>query len=401
MAAKEKKGLGTGLGVLFGEDNYTDENELKLLPVSRLEPRREQPRTVFDDASLQELAESLRRYGVIQPVTARRLENGFYQIIAGERRWRVARLAGLEEIPVRVIEADDRRTAELALVENLQREDLNPIEEARGYQALIDEYGMTQEEAAQSVGRSRPAITNAIRLLSLSPAVLRLVEEGKLSAGHARALLPIAEEKAQKAAADEVLKKSLSVRGTEQLAAPVISTGSRGVYVSHGANRHQIQWSAVANASSYELAYSADGVRWTTVSASGTGAVVTGLTYGADVTYRVRALGTGSYTDSDWSRTKTFNVCPMDINNDGDIAGSDRTIMASAWLAEEGDDEYQYYADINGDGEVSNTDRPFIGQNWGKEAGDDDLVYPRALRAAEVVFAAYESGGIDVDLNIF
>jgi len=219
MAAKEKKGLGTGLGVLFGEDNYTDENELKLLPVSRLEPRREQPRTVFDDGALQELAESLRRYGVIQPVTARKLENGFYQIIAGERRWRAARLAGLEEIPVRVIEADDRRTAELALVENLQREDLNPIEEARGYQALIDEYGMTQEEAAQSVGRSRPAITNAIRLLSLSPSVLRLVEEGKLSAGHARALLPIAEEKAQKAAADEVLKKSLSVRRTEQLAA--------------------------------------------------------------------------------------------------------------------------------------------------------------------------------------
>ena len=219
MAAKEKKGLGTGLGVLFGEDNYTDENELKLLPVSRLEPRREQPRTVFDDEALQELAESLRRYGVIQPVTARKLDNGFYQIIAGERRWRAARLAGLEEIPVRVIEADDRRTAELALVENLQREDLNPIEEARGYQALIDEYGMTQEEAAQSVGRSRPAITNAIRLLSLSPAVLKLVEEGKLSAGHARALLPITEEKAQKAAADEVLKKSLSVRRTEQLAA--------------------------------------------------------------------------------------------------------------------------------------------------------------------------------------
>ena len=219
MAAKEKKGLGTGLGVLFGEDTYTAENELKQLPVSRLEPRREQPRTVFDDAALQELAESLRRYGVIQPVTARKLDNGFYQIIAGERRWRAARLAGLEEIPVRVIEADDRRTAELALVENLQREDLNPIEEARGYQALIDEYGMTQEEAAQSVGRSRPAITNALRLLSLSPAVLSLVEEGKLSAGHARALLPITEEKAQKAAADEVLKKSLSVRRTEQLAA--------------------------------------------------------------------------------------------------------------------------------------------------------------------------------------
>ncbi len=188
---------------------------------------------------------------------------------------------------------------------------------------------------------------------------------------------------------------------TEQLAAPAISTGSRGVYVSHGANRHQIQWSAVANASGYELAYSADGVRWTTVSASGTGAVVTGLTYGADVTYRVRALGTGSYTDSDWSAVKVFNVCPMDINGDGDIAGSDRTIMATSWLAEEGDDEYRYYADINGDGEVSNTDRPFIGQNWNKEAGDDDLVYPRPVRAADAVFAVYESGGIDVDLNIF
>ena len=186
MAAKEKKGLGTGLGILFGEEEYNDENELRQLSVTKLVPRREQPRTVFDDASLQELADSLRRYGVIQPVTARKLDGGFYQIIAGERRWRAARLAGLEEIPVRVIEADDRRTAELALVENLQREDLNPIEEARGYQALIEEYGLTQEEAAQSVGRSRPAITNSMRLLSLAPAVLSMVEEGKLSAGSRR-----------------------------------------------------------------------------------------------------------------------------------------------------------------------------------------------------------------------
>lgn len=222
MAAKEKKGLGTGLGVLFGEDTYTDENELKQLPVSRLEPRREQPRTVFDDAALQELAESLRRYGVIQPVTARKLDNGFYQIIAGERRWRAARLAGLEEIPVRVIEADDRRTAELALVENLQREDLNPIEEARGYRALIDEYGLTQEEAAKSVGRSRPAVANAMRLLSLCPAVLELTEQGKLSAGHARALVPILDEKTQTAAANEVVDKGLSVRQTEQLAARLL-----------------------------------------------------------------------------------------------------------------------------------------------------------------------------------
>ena len=223
MAAKEKKGLGTGLGILFGEDAYTDENELKLLPLGKLEPRQTQPRSVFDDEALQELAESVKRYGVIQPVTARRLPSGYYQIIAGERRWRAARLAGLEEIPVRVVEADDRRTAELALVENLQREDLNPIEEARGFRSLIrsliDDYGLTQEEAAQSVGRSRPAIANALRLLSLDAQTLALVEDGKLSAGHARALLPIADEKARAAAANEVVKKGLSVRKTELLAA--------------------------------------------------------------------------------------------------------------------------------------------------------------------------------------
>lgn len=227
MAAKEKKGLGTGLGVLFGEETYSDENELKNLPVAKLEPRREQPRTVFDDEALQELADSVSRYGVIQPVTVRKLPSGYYQIIAGERRWRAARLAGLEEIPTRVIEADDRRVAELALVENLQREDLNPIEEARGYRALIDDYGLTQEEAAVSVGRSRPAIANSLRLLSLSPKVLGLVEEGKLSAGHARALLGLSEDDEQLAAADEVLKKALSVRQTEQLAARRVKEKTR------------------------------------------------------------------------------------------------------------------------------------------------------------------------------
>ena len=219
MAAKDKKGLGTGLGILFGENEYNDENELKLLSVSKLEPRQEQPRSVFDDAALQELADSVKRYGVIQPVTARRLPSGYYQIIAGERRWRAARMAGLEEIPVRVIEADDRRTAELALVENLQREDLNPIEEARGYQTLIEDYGLTQEEAALSVGRSRPAVANALRLLSLDHDTLALVEEGKLSAGHARALLPIPDAKSRLAAANEVIKKGLSVRKTELLSA--------------------------------------------------------------------------------------------------------------------------------------------------------------------------------------
>ena len=189
--------------------------------------------------------------------------------------------------------------------------------------------------------------------------------------------------------------------GGSQLAAPTISTGSRGVYASYGANRHQIQWSAVANASGYELAYSADGNSWTTVSASGTGAVVTGLTYGAAMQYRVRALGTGSYTDSDWSAVKVFSVCPMDINGDGDISGGDRSIVALMWLAEEGDDNFQNYADVNGDGEISVPDRQFIGSNWNKEAGDDDLTYPRPVRAADAVFAAYESGDIDTDLNIF
>ena len=168
---------------------------------------------------MQELADSISQYGLIQPITARKLNTGYYQIIAGERRWRASRLAGLTEVPVRVIEADDRKTAELALVENLQREDLNPIEEAKGYKTLIDEFGLTQEEAAKSVGRSRPAITNALRLLSLSPKVLEMVEKNKLSAGHARALISIADDRKQLDAANEVLEKGLSVRKTEQLAA--------------------------------------------------------------------------------------------------------------------------------------------------------------------------------------
>jgi len=215
---KEKKGLGIGLDALFGVDE-TEESELQTLPIAKVEPRLDQPREIFDEQSLQELADSIAQYGLIQPITARKLDSGYYQIIAGERRWRAARLAGLTELPVRVIEADDRRTAELALVENLQREDLNPIEEARGYRALIDEYGLTQEETAKSVGRSRPAVANAMRLLSLCPAVLEMVEKGQLSAGHARALVPILDDKLQTAAAKEVVDKGLSVRQTEQLAA--------------------------------------------------------------------------------------------------------------------------------------------------------------------------------------
>lgn len=222
MAAKNNKGLGIGLDALFGSSlNEEEDSELQYLPISKVEPRLEQPREYFDQEALQELADSISQYGLIQPITVRKLETGYYQIIAGERRWRASRLAGLTEVPVRVIEADDRRTAELALVENLQREDLNPIEEAKGYRTLIEEYGLTQEETAKSVGRSRPAITNAMRLLSLSAPVLEMVEKRELSAGHARALIPISDEKLQWEAANEVKSKNLSVRKTEQLAARI------------------------------------------------------------------------------------------------------------------------------------------------------------------------------------
>lgn len=242
MAAKNTKGLGTGLGVLFGGDDIDDsDSQLLTLPISKVEPRLEQPRQYFDEAALQELADSIAQYGLIQPITARKLDTGYYQIIAGERRWRAARLAGLHEVPVRVIEADDRRTAELALVENLQREDLNPIEEAKGYKTLIEEYGLTQEETAKSVGRSRPAVTNALRLLSLSKPVLEMVEKCELSAGHARALVPIEDSEKQLKAAIEVRDKALSVRKTEQLAARIgrepeeKSETSKGVKVNYSA----------------------------------------------------------------------------------------------------------------------------------------------------------------------
>lgn len=219
MAKETKKGLGTGLSALFGEDFLTadEESELMYVPLSKVEPRADQPRTSFKDEALIELADSIAQYGLIQPITVRKLSSGYYQIIAGERRWRASRLAGLDEVPVRVISADDRRVAELALVENLQREDLNPIEEAQGYKTLMEEYGLTQEEAAKSVGKSRPAITNTLRLLTLSEPVRKLVEGGKLSSGHARALLPIQDAALQLKVAQKVIAAGLSVRKTEQL----------------------------------------------------------------------------------------------------------------------------------------------------------------------------------------
>ena len=221
MAVKEKKGLGMGLDALFAANHYEDEPEAELLivPIEKVEPREDQPRQTFDPQALQDLADSIAQYGLIQPITVRRLPHDFYQIIAGERRWRASRMAGLNEVPVRILEADDRRTAELALVENLQREDLNPIEEAKGYRSLMHDYGLTQEETARSVGRSRPAVANSLRLLSLSAPVMTLVEKGELSAGHARALIPIENEQRQLQAAQEVIKKNLSVRTTERMAA--------------------------------------------------------------------------------------------------------------------------------------------------------------------------------------
>ena len=215
-----RKGLGTGLGALFGDDIYAEEDSQVLtLPISKVEPRSDQPRRAFDMDALEELADSIRQYGLIQPITVRKLPTGYYQIIAGERRWRAARMAELSDVPVRVIEADDRRAAELALVENLQREDLNPMEEARGFKKLMDEYGLTQEEAASAVGKSRPAIANSLRLLGLSTGVMELVESGELSAGHARALIPIADPERQLSAAMRVVSEGLSVRQTESLAA--------------------------------------------------------------------------------------------------------------------------------------------------------------------------------------
>lgn len=220
MSVAAKKGLGTGLDVLFGESIKEEKppEGVSKLPIAKVEPRDNQPRSVFDEEALAELAESIREYGLIQPVTVRQLPSGYYQLIAGERRWRAARLAGLTEIPAQIIEADDRLTTELALVENLQREDLNPVEEAQGYRTLMEEYGLTQDEAAQRVGKSRPAVANALRLLSLAPEVLQFVEQGLLSAGHARALVPIKPEELQIDAARQVIKNGLSVRRTEELA---------------------------------------------------------------------------------------------------------------------------------------------------------------------------------------
>ena len=213
------KGLGKGLGALLGDfaDEPLEKSAYQLLPIYKVEPNPDQPRHDFDEEELEALAESIRVHGVIQPLTVRELDSGYYQIIAGERRWRAARLAELSDIPAVIIEADDKKAMELALIENLQRQDLNPVEEALGYQSLIEEYGLTQEEAAGQVGKSRPAVANSLRLLTLAPEVLERLKRGELTAGHARAVLTLKTEKKQQEAAQKIVALGLSVRQAEML----------------------------------------------------------------------------------------------------------------------------------------------------------------------------------------
>ena len=214
-----ERGLGRGLGALLGDAALQSQEGGSLsLPISQVEPGLKQPRKRFEEEALQDLADSIRTHGIIQPLTVRRLSSGYYQIIAGERRWRAAKLAGLTEVPAVIIEADDRKVMELGLIENLQREDLNPIEEANGYKVLVEEYGLTQEEVAQRVGKSRPAVANALRRLALPDPGCQLLEEGKLSAGHARAILSIPNGGLQMQLAKKVIEDGLSVRQTEALA---------------------------------------------------------------------------------------------------------------------------------------------------------------------------------------
>ena len=219
MTLAKEKGLGKGLGALF--ETYGEEpvgnRPYQLLPIYKVEPNPGQPRQDFDEVELQALADSITQHGIVQPLTVRELSGGYYQIIAGERRWRAARLAGLSEIPAVIIEADDKKVMELALIENLQRQDLNPVEEAMGYRTLMDNYGMTQEDAANRVGKSRPAVANALRLLTLCPQVLEMVRNGSLTAGHARAVLSLKTEKKQQEAAQKISALGLSVRQAELL----------------------------------------------------------------------------------------------------------------------------------------------------------------------------------------
>ena len=218
------KGLGAGLGALLGDAALENESGAsEYLPLARIEPRSGQPRTEFDDEALQELSDSIREHGIIQPIVVRSIGGGYYQIIAGERRWRAARLAGLREAPVRIIDADDRSASEIALVENLQREDLNPVEEALGYRSLSQQYGLTQEDISRRVGKSRPVIANALRLLSLPEEVLHYLKDGTLSMSIARALLELEKPEDQIFAAKKIVDNGYTVREATALIKRILS----------------------------------------------------------------------------------------------------------------------------------------------------------------------------------
>ena len=214
----KQRGLGTGLGALFGDAAIEPTpSDFEYLPIQRIEPRQDQPRTLFEQERIEELTDSIREHGVLSPLLVRNIGDGSYQIIAGERRWRAARAADLNELPARIVVADDKRALELAMVENLQREDLSPIEEARGYRALMEEFGMTQEEIAQRVSKSRPSVANTLRLLALPAELKELVLRGELTAGSARALLALKNDETMRSAARTAVAGGMSVREVEAL----------------------------------------------------------------------------------------------------------------------------------------------------------------------------------------
>lgn len=248
MAKRAREsGLGRGLGALLGEEVYEPEQTgVTKLPIAKVQPNAAQPRKMFDSDSLSDLADSIREHGMLQPINVRLLASGYYQIISGERRWRAAREAGLEEVPVLVLEADDREAMELGLIENLQREDLNAMEEAQGYQTLMQEYGMTQEQVAEHVGKSRSAVANAVRLLSLSEDLQAMVEDGRLSAGHARAVLSVGDATVRSRLAEEIDKRGLSVREAETLAARLNNELGKGEAVQEPDTPPQVDYAGIA-----------------------------------------------------------------------------------------------------------------------------------------------------------
>ncbi len=224
-----EKALGRGLHAFFGVDEEKNSEGTVMLPIAKVEPRAEQPRKVFDPKALETLCDSIRQHGLLQPLTVRAMDGGYYQIIMGERLWRASRMAGLTEVPAIIIEADDKKAMELALIENLQREDLNPLEEAEGYKSLMENFGLTQEELAKRVGVSRPAVANALRLLGLPESVKKLLEDGKITSGHARALMQIEDHAKMEATASKIVTEGLSVRQTEQLGKKLSAKNNKAV----------------------------------------------------------------------------------------------------------------------------------------------------------------------------